>query len=232
MATFKIISFAAPTLLLSSLAFALTAIEASDKYRAHSQTNKMLAEIEVVNKDDKSVYEVFNKETNVLAVQIKPERSAKRKLLMKDDDLWLYTPGIKKPVRIGIEQRLVGDVSNGDILRTRFKDDYTFTFLKKEANTDVYELVRSSKAAAYAKIHYYLENKTNKPVKAVFFAASGKILKTAEYQKFEKIFNEELCVLTKITDATTGRVSLIKNSRHKLIKLEDNFFNKDSIVEQ
>lgn len=232
MATFKIISYAASTLFSSSLAFAINPIESSDKYRSYSKPNKLLAEIEVVNTNDKSLFEIFNKDTDVLAVQVKPERSAKRKLLMKDDDLWLYTPGIKKPVRIGLEQRLTGDVSNGDILRTRFKDDYTFTFLKKESNTNVYELKRSSKAAAYEKIHYYLEDQTNKPVKAIFFAPSGKVLKTAEYQKFAKIFNEEICILTKITDATTGRISVIKNFKHEKKKLEDNFFNKDSIVEQ
>ena len=40
-------------------------------------------------------------------------------------DMWIFTPNIKRPVRISLEQKLTGEVANGDIARTNFSEDYT-----------------------------------------------------------------------------------------------------------
>jgi outer membrane lipoprotein-sorting protein len=53
-----------------------------------------------------------------------PARLKGRKLLMRGDDLWLYLPTVKRPTRVGLQQRLTGEVANGDIARTRFFVDY------------------------------------------------------------------------------------------------------------
>lgn len=56
-------------------------------------------------------------------------------LLMIDDDMWIYMPNTRKPIRITPLQRLMGNASNGDVARTRYAQDYTASF-KREENSD------------------------------------------------------------------------------------------------
>nr|BFD69100.1 hypothetical protein HAGR004_41220 [Bdellovibrio sp. HAGR004] len=176
------------------------------------------------------MYKVLNEEEASLAIQTKPERSADRKLLMKEEDLWLFAPQTSRAIKIGIDQRLVGDVSYGDILRTRFRQDYTSKTISKEGNEIVLELIKSSKSAAYHKIIYHLSSSTYKPIKALFYAPSGKLLKTAEFVEFKKIQNELIVTKVKISDAATQRVSVIEYSQFKKKKFSPDTFNKESIA--
>lgn len=217
--------------LFASVSFANTAIVESDKYRLYSKPHEMKVTITLSDSSEKAIYTVYSTNNDSLAVQIFPERSANRKLLMKEDDLWLYAPGVKKAIRVGLDQRLVGDVANGDILRTRFRQDYTAKEISSEGGQVTFELTRSSKSAAYSKIIYTLEAGTFKPRKAVFLAPSGKELKTAEYVEFKKIGGETLCSKVLITDAQTKRVSTITYSEFKAKKFDANYFNKDAVVD-
>ncbi|MFM8312725.1 MAG: outer membrane lipoprotein-sorting protein, partial [Deltaproteobacteria bacterium] len=70
---------------------------------------------------NETVYLVHTKDNDNSLVETKvPERMRGRKLLMKKQDLWLFLPTLKKPTRVGFEQRLTGEVSNGDLARTNF----------------------------------------------------------------------------------------------------------------
>jgi len=90
--------------------------------------------VTITNQDDKrEAYNVSFKDVNAsLTVQTEPERARGRKLLMKEYDIWLYTPNIKKPLRISLEQKLTGEVANGDIARTNYAEDYDATLLGTE----------------------------------------------------------------------------------------------------
>lgn len=203
----------------------------SDRYRFYSQPHVMQVTVKTsAGAVEKAVYKVYSQDQDSLAVQTFPERSADRKLLMKDEDLWLYTPGIKKPIRIGLDQRLVGDVSNGDILRTRFKEDYKAEPLESKDKEVTYRLLKNSRSATYAEIRYTLDRRTHRPLRAEFYAASGLLLKSAAYRKFRKIGGETLCVEIQIVDAQTQRISTITYEGHRKYEFSDDFFNKDRVV--
>ena len=53
-------------------------------------------------------------------------------MLMKDYDMWLFTPNIKKPLRISLEQKLTGEVSYGDIAKTNYAEDYNAKLISTE----------------------------------------------------------------------------------------------------
>ena len=53
-------------------------------------------------------------------------------LLMVDDDMWIYMPNTRKPIRITPLQRLMGNASNGDVARTHYAQDYTAAFNREE----------------------------------------------------------------------------------------------------
>ncbi len=224
------------TLVISNFAIASgNSIAEADKFRSLILSHRFKVVVEEKKSGDSSEFEVSMSGKNSLLIQTKPANSINRKLLMKNDDLWLFTPGSKRPIRVTLDQRLAGDVSNGDILRTDFKDDYSATRLlvnRKDApdNIEIFELIKKSDGAAYQKIHYFLDKKNHKPLKAVFYAASGKELKTAEYLKFKKILGQEICIMTVITDRNTHEQTTMKNFGYALVKFDSSYFNKDALA--
>lgn len=208
---------------------AATELEKSDRFRRLGPSHEMTVKITVSDSKDLSVYTVLNDDESSLAIQSKPERSADRKLLMKEEDLWLFTPQTSRAIKIGMDQRLVGDVSYGDILRTRFREDYTSKKISQDNQEIVLELIKSSKSAAYHKIIYHLSAKTLKPIKALFYAPSGKLLKTADFIEYKKVLNELIVTKIKISDSATQRTSLIEYTNFKKRNFSPETFNKESI---
>ena len=83
-----------------------------------------------------NTYQVFSRGADESLVQtISPERLKGHKLLMKEDDLWLYTPDTKRPTRVSLQQKLTGEVANGDLSRTRFAKDYRVGFVQEKKET-------------------------------------------------------------------------------------------------
>ncbi len=122
---------------------------------------------------------------------VDPPREKGKSMLMINDDLWMYIPGSKRTFRISPQQRLIGDVSNADVARVNYAEDYNSTVLKKHEKSegkDCYLLELTAKnRVSYHKIHYWVEHKTYRPVKATFFAVSGKPLKFATYKGYKSI---------------------------------------------
>lgn len=192
--------------------------------------------VTITNQDDKrEAFNVSFKDVNAsLTVQTEPERARGRKLLMKEYDIWLYTPNIKKPLRISLEQKLTGEVSNGDIARTNYAEDYDATILSTEKlnNVDVYklELKAKNKKVTYGRIEYIVSKKEFNPISATFFALSGKPLKSAEFSEFKNIQGMSRASKMVIRDyLQKDKTSTLVFSDHKPEKFSDSLFNKDRL---
>lgn len=133
-----------------------------------------------------------------------PARERGKAMLMVNDDLWMYIPGSKRTFRISPQQRLMGDVSNADVARVNFADDYNSAIVKRSDKVDgkvCYQLELTAKTkVSYAKIHYWIEHKTYRPVKATFFAVSGKPLKFATYTGYKTIAGVARPTIVQIVD--------------------------------
>jgi outer membrane lipoprotein-sorting protein len=183
-------------------------------------------------------YKVWSKGTLMSLVDtVEPERQKGRKLLMINDDLWFITPDVKRPTRVSFQQRLTGEVSNGDLSRTNFSGDYNSTILSEEkfkGKDDVWvlKLEAARKGVTYSSIKYWVAKKGFLPLKAEFFAASGKLLKTAIYSKPLNILGAERMTSVLIQDAIQAtNESIIHYSNHKREKIDESFFNKDSLAQ-
>ena len=183
-----------------------------------------------------SVYKVYSKDKRYsLIEQIEPVRQAGRKLLMNEEELWLFSPNVSRPTRISFEQRLTGEVANGDLARTNFAEDYTATFGEEKIVEGkpcyALTLLARKKTVTYRKIMYWVEKRTFLPVKATFYALSGKVLKTAQYGGYKKILGKMRMTTVVITDALQkNRTSSITYSKHKVEKLTDSFFSKEALA--
>ncbi len=192
--------------------------------------------VTITNQENKKeVYKVSFKDVNAsLTEQTEPERARGRKLLMKDYDIWLYTQNIKKPLRISLEQKLTGEVANGDIARTNYAEDYDATILgvEKRGNNEFYklELKAKNKKVTYGRIEYFVSKKDSIPMEATFFALSGKPLKRAAFSDFKPIQGLSRSTKMVITDyLQKDKVNTLIFSDHKPQKFDESIFNKDRL---
>jgi len=185
--------------------------------------------------DKKELYKVFFKNVNsTLTEQLEPEKSKGRKMLMKDYDIWLFTPNIKKPIRISLEQKLTGEVSNGDIAKTNYAEDYDAKVLTTENTPNgkmvKLELVAKNKKVTYGRIEYSLLEKDFSPQEAIFFALSGKPLKRARFLDYKKIQGEMRATKMIIQDyIQKEKESVLVFDNYKKESLNESMFNKDSL---
>ena len=185
--------------------------------------------------DKREVFKVNFKDVNTsLTIQTEPERARGRKLLMKDYDIWLYTPNIKKPLRISLEQKLTGEVANGDIARTNYAEDYEATLLgtEKREKVEVYklELKAKNKKVTYGRIEYIVAKSDFMPMEATFYALSGKALKSAEFTDFKQIQGVSRTTKMTIRDyLQKDKFSVLVFSDQKFEKFNDSIFNKDRL---
>lgn len=115
-----------------------------------------------------------------------PTRDVGKVVLMVGDNMWLYMPTIRKPIRISPQQRLLGQVSYGDIARTNFSVDYIPQSLTREKleERDAYriELQARNPGVTYGRVVYWIWQTTLAPARAEFLTFSGRLMKTAFYE--------------------------------------------------
>ncbi|MDO9181678.1 MAG: outer membrane lipoprotein-sorting protein [Bacteriovorax sp.] len=192
--------------------------------------------VSVTDQDNKKdVYHVSVKDSkSTLTEQMEPERARGRKMLMKEYDIWLFTPNIKKAVRISLEQKLTGEVSNGDVATTNYAEDYEAKILglEKLNNIDTYhlELIAKNNKVTYRKIEYIVSQKDFTPMKATYFALSGKTLKIATFSDLKNIQGMTRVTKMIIQDyIQKDKISTLIFSDHKPEKFNESFFNKEGL---
>ncbi len=138
-----------------------------------------------------------------------PARDAGKVLLKNGSDLWFYDPGTKSSVRISPQQRLMGQASNGDVVTVNFERDYTPVIEAEENVVDGERKQRRSRRlkltaanddASYAGIELWVDADTSAPLKAKFYADSGRLLKTAYYRRYQQQLGAERPTETVIVD--------------------------------
>lgn len=184
-----------------------------------------------------TTYKVYTKGQDFSLVDtVDPPRLRGRKMLMNGNNLWLFLPEVKRPTRVSLQQRLTGEVANGDIARTNFEADYLAELAGSEVigGKDCYKvkLTARHKDVTYRGITYWVAKENFYPVKATFFALSGKELKSAEYGGFKPLFGKTLFTQLTIRDALQpSKYSVLQYYNHKKENLDDTFFNKESVGE-
>lgn len=151
-------------------------------------------------------FEVSIKGDNSL-VRFLSVRSKGQSLLMRGDDMWFFLPAVARPVRITPIQRLLGNVSNGDIARLRLADDYAPS-LEGAAQVEghqaaILDLRAKRKGATYQRVRYFVRQSDGRPLKAEYFLTSGKPIKTATFTNLREMAGKP--TLTRIVITDVGR---------------------------
>ncbi len=179
------------------------------------------------------VYEVLMKgRQNTIIKTLKPDVERGRSLLMRGPDFWAFFPEVAKPLRISLQQKLTGDVANGDIARTNFSGDYSATIVQDEIiegkNYFVLELKSKTETATYGKVIIWVEHGSYWPLKAEFYAISGKFLKTCSYENYVPLAGQKRPSRLVLTDAINkGQYSVIEYDDMTTKEIPEKFFTKE-----
>lgn len=154
---------------------------------------------------------------------VQPLRDAGKVMLKNGSDLWIYDPGTKAAVRISPQQRLMGQASNGDVVTVNFARDYQATVAAEETIQDgerhsrrayKLQLTAANADATYGAIELWVDAGSQAPLKARFYAESGRLLKTAYYRRFQAQLGVDRPTETVIIDGLDPQAVTIVRLTH------------------
>lgn len=118
-----------------------------------------------------------------------PKSAVGQEMLRQGDNLWVYMPNLKRAVRLASRESFMGgDFNNADVLRVHWQTDYSASVVEQQDGPDGKTVKLELKAkvpdASWDRILLWMSDvdvKASQPVKAEFYAASGKLLRTLQF---------------------------------------------------
>ena len=166
-----------------------------------------------------------------------PARDTGKLMLKNGNDLWFYDPSTKASVRLSPQQRLMGQASNGDVVTVNLSKDYEASLLAEEEVQDGERRTRmahklgltaTSADVTYTSIEMWVDTENNRPLKARFFAESGRLLKTAYYRRYQTQLGVERPTETVIIDGLNPQsVTLMRFTDYVARAVPDTWLHRD-----
>lgn len=178
-------------------------------------------------------YRVLSKSNeNTVVMILEPASERGQIMLMKGRDLWVFMPNVSQPIRLGLAQRLTGEVANGDLARSNFSGDYNPTLLRSERvngeDHHVLELLAVDRGVTYHRVLLWVNKSNARPLKAEFYSLSNRLMKTCAYENFRDMAGTRRPTRLVMEDALRpGEQSVLEYGQMKLRDLPDKVFSKD-----
>lgn len=212
---------------------ATTILTRSDAYR--SAIDSFSIDIDLTNHEnartETSKIRVYGRGTDRSVVEfLAPAPEKGKYLLMLRDAMWIYLPSASRPIRISPLQRLMGQASNGDVARTSFSVDYVARSAEREGNAWVLELEAKDPSLAYKRVRLWTDAANDEPIRADFYAVSGKLLKRAHYRKFAMMAGRRVVSEIEIEDMLRpGRRTVMTYSSLVARENPEKMFTRDAL---
>jgi outer membrane lipoprotein-sorting protein len=168
---------------------------------------------------------------------VNPPRDANKLLLKNGNDLWFFDPASNASVRLSPQQRLLGQAANGDVVTVNLAKDYRAEVVGEEDVADGERVTRHchklrltelSPDVTYNHIEMWIEAGSSRPVKAYFYAESGRLLKTAYYRKFQPQLGVERPTEVVIIDGLDPNwITVMRYSDYAWRDVPDAWFQRD-----
>ena len=180
-------------------------------------------------RDRRARYEVLIKgKEKTLIKTLEPANERGTSILMLGKDLWAYLPDVSQPVRMSLQQRLIGEVSIGDIARANLAGDYGSRLLSQEKGHYLLELLAKTDDVTYHKVAYSVQTTDFHPARANFYAESGKLLKKCDFVDYKQLGGRlRPSRLIMIDPIVRGQKSIVEYEKFTVGELPDKYFTKD-----
>jgi Outer membrane lipoprotein-sorting protein len=170
---------------------------------------------------------------------VAPARDADKLMLKNGNDLWFYDPASKSSIRLSPQQRLLGQVANGDVVTVNFARDYQARLVGEEDIVDGERQTRRchklalkavSDDVTYHAIEMWVEVGTRKPLKGRFLAESGTLLKTAYFRRYTPQLGMDRPSETVIIDGLEPNwLTVMRYSDYAYREIPDEWFQRDHL---
>ena len=168
---------------------------------------------------------------------VSPPRDANKLMLKNGNDLWFYDPASKSSIRLSPQQRLLGQVANGDVITVNFARDYKAQLVGEEDIVDgerqtqrchKLALEAVSPDVTYHAIEMWIAVGSRRPLKGRFFAESGKLLKTAYFRRYQMQLGMERPSETVIIDGLEPNwLTVMRYSDYAFREVPDEWLQRD-----
>ena len=126
----------------------------------------------------------------IAALFLEPASEKGRATLRLGDNMWLYIPGVGKPIRITSLQSVIGGVfNNADIMQLDYHVEYDARTVEGQGVEYVLDLKAKTTTVAYDRLKMWVDRKTLLPTRIECYAATGLLIKTL-YFKEPKTFDD------------------------------------------
>lgn len=198
-------------------------LKKADRYRTSAQNTQMEATISVFNLDGTLAkerhYLVFAQAKHNSLVLMQSPAEKGQKVLMLGDEFWLVMPGTSRPMRITAMQKLLGDVSTGDIATMSWSDDYSAELKGEEscgASTCLHlNLSANRKAVTYQRIELWVGKTHSEPLRAELYVQSDKLAKIAKFISDKPSAPKEVVEMTLFDQLSNKKETRIRYTNRK-----------------
>jgi len=169
--------------------------------------------------------------TKSLVKYTAPPTAKDKILLMLEENMWIYIPGTRRAIRISPQQQLLGQVSNADVARVVYSIDYQANAMADEAyqGADVHRVtLKARDKSPYERIELFAAKSDCRPLKAAFYALSGKLIKTIFYHDYRDVAGRLRPMRMEVEDAIKkGERTVMDYSNLRVVDTPDSWFQKN-----
>lgn len=219
-------------------------IKEIDDRQRNSGDYKALVYLENKEKDkDDLIYQLVvyrrDEDDKLMMLFLKPKAEAGKGYLRIDKNLFMYDPATGKWDRRTERERIGGtDSRRQDYDESRLAEEFDATYVAEEklGKFDVYHIklvAKNDADVAYPIMEIWVDQKSRNSLKIQEFAQSGKLMRTAYYPKWEKMYSpskgadiyfpKEIRIFDELEK---GNRSVIVMQKMDLRSLEKNIFTK------
>jgi outer membrane lipoprotein-sorting protein len=122
----------------------------------------------------------------VAALFVSPASEKGRSTLRLGDNMWLYIPGVGKPIRITSLQSVVGGVfNNSDILQLDYAAEYSVEKVEEAGDQYLLHLKAKTKTVAYDRISLWADKKKLLPTCIECLTEAAMLIKTIHFKEIK-----------------------------------------------
>jgi outer membrane lipoprotein-sorting protein len=122
----------------------------------------------------------------VAAIFISPSSERGRSTLRVGENMWLYIPGVGKPVRITSLQSVVGGVfNNSDIMQLDYHEEYDVIEVKEQGTEYYLHLNAKTRTVAYDQLRMWVDKKNVVPTRIECMTEKSMLIKTLYFKEIK-----------------------------------------------
>lgn len=198
-------SIAALITLVTALAVTLQSAHADvlariDQMRISDGDVRVMTEVRLFESGElksQRLYEVYAGSERRSLVLFRSEAEAGQKVLMLDDQYYLFMPNSRRQIRITPMQKLLGDAATGDISSLRWNEDYRVVSQQPLDNDRLYlELSAQRSGLSYQRVELEVDRDSLVPLAATFYLPSGRVAKSATFTMVNDASGQRVASMT------------------------------------